>query len=88
MRLTGSVDTDPRVLQANVLKPLPLPPSSFDSIGMNYLLHCVPGSMVDKSRIFPGLAALLAPGGVLFGSTAVNSTAGPRSIGTAAGADL
>ena len=64
---------DPRVLQANVLKPLPLPPNSFDSIGMNYLLHCVPGSMVDKSRIFPGLAALLAPGGVLFGSTAVNS---------------
>lgn len=62
----------PSTLQADVLQPLPLKPGSFDSIGMNYLLHCLPGSIEEKSRIFPGLAALLAPGGVLFGSTAVN----------------
>lgn len=62
----------PRTLQADVLQPLPLNPGSFDSIGMNYLLHCLPGSIKQKSRMFPGLAALLAPGGVLFGSTAVN----------------
>lgn len=62
----------PRTVQADVLEPLPLEPGSVDSIGMNYLLHCVPGTMAIKSRIFPGLAKLLAPGGVLFGSTAVN----------------
>ena len=62
----------PRTVQADVLQPLPLEPGGFDSIGMNYLLHCVPGTMAEKSGIFPGLARLLARGGVLFGSTAVN----------------
>ncbi len=61
----------PSTLQADVLQPLPLTLGSFDSIAMNYLLHCLPGTMKQKSRIFPGLAALLAPNGVMFGSTAV-----------------
>lgn len=61
----------PSTLQADILQPLPLTPGSFDSIAMNYLLHCLPGSMKQKSQIFPGLAALLAPNGVMFGSTAV-----------------
>jgi SAM-dependent methyltransferase len=61
----------PSTLQADVLQPLPLEPGRFDSIAMNYLLHCLPGTIQQKSHIFPGLAALLAPGGVLFGSTAV-----------------
>jgi SAM-dependent methyltransferase len=64
----------PRTLQADVLEPLPLERGGFDSIGMNYLLHCVPGTMSRKAEMFPGLARLLAPGGVLFGSTAVTDS--------------
>jgi SAM-dependent methyltransferase len=63
----------PRTLQADVLEPLPVEPASFDSIGMNYLLHCVPGSIGgDKAVVLRSLADALAPGGALFGSTVVN----------------
>jgi len=61
----------PRTLQADILQPLALAPGSVDSIGMNYVLHCVPGSMREKAAMFGGLATLLTPGGTLFGSTAL-----------------
>jgi SAM-dependent methyltransferase len=61
----------PRTIQADILQPLPLAMGSVDSIGLNYVLHCLPGSMREKAGMFSGLAALLAPGGVLFGSTAL-----------------
>jgi len=43
--------------------------ASFDSIGINYLLHCLPGPMSDKGAAIGHLATLLKPGGVLFGTT-------------------
>jgi SAM-dependent methyltransferase len=61
----------PRLVQADILQPLPLPDGSFDSIGLNFLLHCVPGAMRDKARVFGEAARLLAHGGVLFGSTVI-----------------
>lgn len=59
----------PATLQANVLVPLPLREAQFDSIGINYVLHCLPGSLGDKARALAHLRPLLRPGGVLFGST-------------------
>ena len=41
----------------------------FDSIGANFLLHCIPGS--GKWERLAELANNLKPGGVLFGSTVV-----------------
>ncbi|MGA2065480.1 MAG: class I SAM-dependent methyltransferase [Thermoguttaceae bacterium] len=41
----------------------------FDSIGMNYLLHCLRGTIATKAAVFDHLRPLLKPGGVLFGST-------------------
>jgi SAM-dependent methyltransferase len=41
----------------------------FDSIGLNYVLHCLPESMSDKAVVLQNLNNLLKPGGVLFGST-------------------
>ncbi len=64
----------PTLQRANVLEPIDLPPESFDSISFNYVLHCLPGSITEKaSVVFGHLARLLAPGGVLFGSTIVNA---------------
>jgi hypothetical protein len=51
------------------LKPLPPDLPRVDSIGMNFLLHCLPGPMANKTRAVAHLAPLLSPGGVLFGST-------------------
>jgi SAM-dependent methyltransferase len=43
---------------------------SFDSIGLNFVLHCIPLPAGEKFRaVFGHLAKALTPGGVLFGST-------------------
>jgi hypothetical protein len=52
-----------------VLEPIADPPAAFDSIGVNYLLHCLPGTMESKAAAFDHLLPLLIPGSTLFGST-------------------
>ncbi len=59
----------PRCFTANVLEPIELDVEKFDSIGLNYLLHCLPGSLAEKAVAMRHLARLLNPGGVMFGST-------------------
>lgn len=55
---------------ADAAEHLPLPGSArFDSISMFYLLHCVPGPQERKVKAFDVVRDLLAPGGVLVGST-------------------
>ena len=41
----------------------------FDSISVNYLLHCLPGDFSEKGLIFSNLREVLNDGGLLFGST-------------------
>jgi len=60
---------NPVTCVANVLEPLPIEPASFDSVGLNYLLHCLPGDMRSKAIVFRNLRPLLRPGGVVFGTT-------------------
>jgi ubiquinone/menaquinone biosynthesis C-methylase UbiE len=59
----------PKVHQANVLEPLTIADSPFDSIGLMYVLHCLPGTMADKQAALAHLQAHLAPDGTLFGAT-------------------
>lgn len=70
--------------ELNVLDPLPPAMGEFDSIGVNYLFHCVPGTWEDKSVAFVHLAERLADGGVLFGATilgdGVRHNLGGRSL--------
>ncbi|MDX1511805.1 MAG: class I SAM-dependent methyltransferase [Nitriliruptorales bacterium] len=58
----------PERVEANVFAPIEHPGGA-DSVGCNYLLHCLPGSFEDKGEAIANLARLLRPGGVLFGST-------------------
>lgn len=62
-------------LVANVLEPLPVDAGPFDSIGVNYLFHCVPGTWVEKGKAFSHLADRLADGGALFGATILGDDA-------------
>lgn len=73
----------PKTYRRNVLEPIAFDDEPFDSIGMNYLLHCVPGAMRNKAVVFDHLGALLRPGGVLFGATLVTEGA-PRSAASKA----
>lgn len=61
----------PNSYRHNVFEPMPFDGQQFDSIGMNYLLHCLPGTMESKSVVFDNLLEVLNPGGVIFGSTLV-----------------
>ncbi len=59
----------PEIYQADVLTPIASDIETFDSIGLNYLLHCLPGPMAAKAVAFDNLRPLLRPGGAIFGGT-------------------
>jgi hypothetical protein len=59
----------PASVPVDVLKPLTVPPPGFDSIAVNYVLHCLPGTMEDKGKIFSNIKELMNPNGIIFGST-------------------
>jgi SAM-dependent methyltransferase len=59
----------PQTLQRNVLEPIPFDGEPFDSIGLTYLIHCVPGAIPKKAVLFDHLRRLLKPDGVIFGAT-------------------
>ncbi|GAA2908972.1 class I SAM-dependent methyltransferase [Streptomyces thioluteus] len=64
---------DVTTVRANVLEPLPLEERAYDSVGMSYLLHCVPGSIKEKGIALKHAAAVVRPGGVVFGATVLSS---------------
>jgi len=68
----------PARYRRNVLEPIAFADEPFDSIGINYLLHCLPGSIADKAVLFDHLKPLMKPGARLFGSTLLHGGV-PRS---------
>jgi len=73
----------PRCIHANVLSPLTLDGPPFDSIGLCYLLHCLPGDMAAKAVVFDHLKAWLKPGGRLFGATILGKGVAHNTAGRA-----
>lgn len=60
----------PITYQANILEPIALEPNQFDSVGLNYLFHCIPGTLATKTKVaFENLKPLMKENAVLFGST-------------------
>ena len=49
-----------------------MPAGAFESVGLNWLLHCLPGTMATKGVVFDHCKTVLAPGGVVFGSTVLS----------------
>lgn len=61
---------EPRTVQANVLDPVDLGDARFDSIGANFLFHCLPGGLEWKAAtVASNVRPYLTSGGVVFGST-------------------
>lgn len=73
----------PTARQANVLEPFELDAGPFRSIGLVYLIHCLPGAMAAKSVVFRHLGRYLAPDGVLFGATILGQGVSPPALGRA-----
>lgn len=56
----------------NLLEPIRYRIDKFDSIGINYVMHCVPGSFKEKGVAFAHLQPLLSENGVLFGTSVLS----------------
>lgn len=67
-RLNGDRNGNLHIVQTDVMGPLPLT-DVFDSISLFFVLHCLPGTVEEKMRLFRNLSPLLAPDGVVYGST-------------------
>ena len=52
----------------DALEPFPVD-GPFDSIAMFHLLHCMPGTVAEKTVAFDHAIEVLAPGGVCFGAS-------------------
>ena len=59
----------PQMQRCNVLEPLSFSGERFDSLGMNLLLHCLPGGMGEKAVVMDHLLPLMNPGARVFGAT-------------------
>jgi hypothetical protein len=72
----------PVLWQANLFEPLRAPggpdAAPFASVGLTYVLHCLPGSMTEKLGVVNHLRALMAPRAVLFGATILGRGIAPN----------
>lgn len=59
----------PEQFVRNALAPFEFEGRMVDSAGLNFVLHCLPGTMYTKGAVFDHLRAVVKPGGVIFGST-------------------
>ncbi|MEY2832201.1 MAG: hypothetical protein RLZZ574_1459 [Cyanobacteriota bacterium] len=59
----------PETYSQNILDKILTAIAPFDSVGVNYLFHCVPGAIIDKAVVFDHLKELMNPGARVFGST-------------------
>lgn len=64
----------PALVQADVCAGIP-GEARFDSIALNYVLHCLRGPMSAKATAIASVARALEPRGVLFGATVLGATA-------------
>lgn len=60
---------NPETYKQNILEPISTNIRQFDSVGLNYLLHCLPGSISEKSAAFDHLKPLMSQNAMIFGST-------------------
>ena len=63
----------PSLYQRNILQKIDFDGKKFESISLNYVLHCLPGDMSYKCSSIDYLLELVVDGGVIFGSTILSS---------------
>ncbi|MEM6478603.1 MAG: class I SAM-dependent methyltransferase [Pseudomonadota bacterium] len=62
----------PQTLQHDALAPLGEDIAPFSSISLNYVLHCMPGTLLEKKGAIAHHTRHLKPKGVFFGATILN----------------
>jgi hypothetical protein len=73
----------PALHQVNLLAPIKLDVAPFASVGLTYVLHCLPGRMSEKLAAVDHLRPLMSKGAVLFGATILGRGITPNGAATA-----
>ena len=68
----------PELHQVNLLAPIKLGLAPFASVGLTYVLHCLPGRMSEKLVAIDHLRPLMQKGAVLFGATILGRGIAPN----------
>ena len=68
----------PELRQANLLAPVALDLAPFTSVGLTYVLHCMPGRMAEKLVAVDRLKAVMVEGATLFGATILGRGIAPN----------
>jgi len=64
----------PILIRHNILEKPIEEDKRYDSIGINYVMHCVEGDFTAKSNAFNNLKKLLKDNGVIFGTTVMQTS--------------
>jgi len=64
----------PILIRHNILEKPIEEDKRYDSIGINYVMHCVEGDFTTKSNAFNNLKKLLKDNGVIFGATVIQTS--------------
>jgi hypothetical protein len=73
----------PILREGNLLAPLHLDIAPVDSIGLTYVLHCLPGRMADKLQVIDHLRPSMKARTVLFGATILGRGIEPNAVARA-----
>jgi hypothetical protein len=68
----------PSLYQVNLLAPIKLDLAPFSSVGLTYVLHCLPGTMGEKLKVVDHLRPLMGKRAVLFGATILGRGMAPN----------
>jgi hypothetical protein len=79
----GLARYQPVLREANLFAALPGGLEPVDSIGLTYVLHCLPGRMAEKLGVVDHLRQRLSDGGVLFGATILGRGIAPNAAARA-----
>lgn len=69
---------NPVLRQVNLLDPIEIDAAPFASVGLTYVLHCLPGSMSEKLVAVDHLRPLMGDDAVLFGATILGRGRAPN----------
>jgi len=67
----------PLLCEANLFAPVAIELEPVDSVGLTYVLHCLPGRMAEKLMAVDHLRPLMSERAVLFGATGEESSRTP-----------
>ena len=73
----------PELHEVNLLAPIELGLTPFASVGLTYVLHCLPGRMSEKLVAVDHLRPLLRKGAVVFGATILGLGIAPNRAASA-----